>query len=126
MKYFPFFMELSKQPVLLVGGGEVAERKLDLLLKANAKLTIVSPEFTDYISELINDNQNITAISSDYKKEYMKNSFAFVIAATNDESLNEQIAKQANSQGILVNVVDKPDICDFIFPSILELSLIHI
>ena len=40
MKYFPFFMELSKQPVLLVGGGEVAERKLDLLLKANAKLTI--------------------------------------------------------------------------------------
>ena len=66
-------MELSKQPVLLVGGGEVAERKLDLLLKANAKLTIVSPEFTDYISELINDNQNITAISSDYKKEHMKN-----------------------------------------------------
>ena len=56
-------MELSKQPVLLVGGGEVAERKLDLLLKANAKLTIVSPEFTDYISELINNNQNITAIS---------------------------------------------------------------
>ena len=39
-------MELSKQPVLLVGGGEVAERKLDLLLKANAKLTLVSPEFT--------------------------------------------------------------------------------
>ena len=113
-------MELSKQPVLLVGGGEVAERKLDLLLKANAKLTIVSPEFTDYISELINNNQNITAISSDYKKEHMKNSFAFVIAATNDESLNEQIAKQANSQGILVNVVDKPNICDFIFPSILE------
>ena len=120
MKYFPFFMELSKQPVLLVGGGEVAERKLDLLLKANAKLTIVSPEFTDYIAELINDNQNITAITSDYKKEHMKNSFAFVIAATNDESLNEQIAKQANSQGVLVNVVDKPDICDFIFPSILE------
>ena len=120
MKYFPFFMELSKQPVLLVGGGEVAERKLDLLLKANAKLTIISPEFTDYIAELINDNQNITAITSDYKKEHMKNSFAFVIAATNDESLNEQIAKQANSQGILVNVVDKPDICDFIFPSILE------
>ena len=113
-------MELSKQPVLLVGGGEVAERKLDLLLKANAKLTLVSPEFTDYITELINDNQNITAITSDYKKEHMKNSFAFVIAATNDESLNEQIAKQANSQGILVNVVDKPDICDFIFPSILE------
>ena len=44
MKYFPFYMELSKKSVLLIGGGEVAERKLDLLLKANAKLTIISPE----------------------------------------------------------------------------------
>tara|TARA_S200000501_G_C20833676_1_gene748427 strand:+ start:3 stop:1187 length:1185 start_codon:yes stop_codon:yes gene_type:complete len=50
----------------------------------------------------------------------MKNTFSFVIAATNNESLNEDIAKQANKQGILVNVVDKPNICDFIFPSILE------
>ena len=120
MKYFPFFMELSKQSVLLIGGGEVAERKLDLLLKANAKLTIVSPKFTDYIEELISSNKNITPINDDYKKEYMKNTFSFVIAATNNESLNEDIAKQANKQGILVNVVDKPNICDFIFPSILE------
>ena len=113
-------MELSKQSVLLIGGGEVAERKLDLLLKANAKLTIVSPKFTDYIEELISSNKNITPINDDYKKEYMKNTFSFVIAATNNESLNEDIAKQANKQGILVNVVDKPNICDFIFPSILE------
>ena len=46
-------MELSKKSVLLIGGGEVAERKLDLLLKANAKLTIVSPEFTEYIDCLL-------------------------------------------------------------------------
>ena len=62
-------MELSKQSVLLIGGGEVAERKLDLLLKANAKITVVSPEFTDYIKELISSNQNITTIIDDYKKE---------------------------------------------------------
>ena len=103
-------MELSKQSVLLIGGGEVAERKLDLLLKANAKLTIVSPKFTDYIEELISSNKNITSINDDYRKEYMKNTFSFVIAATNNESLNEDIAKQANIQGILVNVVDKPNI----------------
>ena len=120
MKYFPFFMELSKQSVLLIGGGEVAERKLDLLLKAKAKLTIISPQFTDYILELIKNNKNITAITSNYKSEYMDDSFSFVIAATNDESLNEEIASQANQKGILVNVVDKPNICDFIFPSILE------
>ena len=120
MKYFPFFMELSKQSVLLIGGGEVAERKLDLLLKANAKLTIISPKFTDYILDLIKNNKNITSISSEYKAEHMHDKFSFVIAATNNESLNEEIANQANHKGILVNVVDKPNICDFIFPSILE------
>ena len=113
-------MELSKQSVLLIGGGEVAERKLDLLLKAKAKLTIISPKFTDYILELIKNNKNITAITSNYKSKHMDEIFSFVIAATNDESLNEEIASQANQKGILVNVVDKPNICDFIFPSILE------
>ena len=120
MKYFPFFMELSKQSVLLIGGGEVAERKLDLLLKANASVTIVSPEFTSYIEELF-VNKNINPIKDYYNiKHLTSSSFAFVIAATNDESLNEQVAKDANDNKILVNVVDKPKICDFIFPSILE------
>ena len=120
MKYFPFFMELSKQSVLLIGGGEVAERKLDLLLKANASVTIVSPEFTSYIEELF-VNKNINPVKDYYNIKHLTSaSFAFVIAATNDESLNEQIAKDANDNKILVNVVDKPKICDFIFPSILE------
>jgi len=113
-------MELSKQSVLLIGGGEVAERKLDLLLKANASVTIVSPEFTSYIEELF-VNKNINPIKDYYNIKYLNSSsFAFVIAATNDESLNEQVAKDANDNKILVNVVDKPKICDFIFPSILE------
>ena len=120
MKYFPFFMELSKQSILLIGGGEVAERKLDLLLKANASVTIVSPEFTSYIEELF-VNKNINPVKDYYNIKYLtSSSFAFVIAATNNESLNEQIAKDANDNKILVNVVDKPKICDFIFPSILE------
>ena len=113
-------MELSKQSILLIGGGEVAERKLDLLLKANASVTIVSPEFTSYIEELF-VNKNINPIKDYYNIKYLtSSSFAFVIAATNNESLNEQIAKDANDNKILVNVVDKPKICDFIFPSILE------
>ena len=120
MKYFPFFMELSKKPVLLIGGGEVAERKLDLLLKANAQITIIAKDFSDYITELLKLN-NIISIRDSYKKSHLeKEKFSFVIAATNDESLNSQIAKDANDRNILVNVVDKPEICDFIFPSILE------
>ena len=52
MKYFPFFLQLNKLPCLVVGGGSVAERKLELLIKANADITVVSIEFTDYILEL--------------------------------------------------------------------------
>ena len=52
MKYFPFFFNLNKKNVLLIGGGDVAERKVDLLVKVNANITIVSPDFTDYIKDL--------------------------------------------------------------------------
>ena len=52
MKYFPFFLQLEKLPCLVVGGGSVAERKLDLLIKANADITVVSSDFTDYVLEL--------------------------------------------------------------------------
>jgi len=98
MKYFPFFMELSKQSVLLVGGGEVAERKIDLLLKANAAVTVVSPEFTNYIEELF-VNKNLKPIKARYDIKHMElEHFAFVIAATNDEELNEKIASDANKK----------------------------
>jgi len=120
MKYFPFFIELNKQSILLVGGGEVAERKLDLLLKANAKVTIVSPEFTNYLEGFSKD-QNVIFIKESYHSDLLaKDNYTFIIAATNDEAVNKKIANDANQHNILVNVVDKPEICDFIFPSILE------
>ena len=120
MKYFPFFMELSKQSVLIIGGGEVAERKLDLLIKANANVTLVSPEFTENIKNLSKQNF-FKCITDEYSDKYLdNNNYTFVIVATNNEKLNEKIASDAKQKKILVNVVDKPDICDFIFPSILE------
>ena len=120
MKYFPFFIELNNKSILLVGGGEVAERKLDLLLKANAKVTIVAPELTDYLEGFLKD-KNVTYIKETYNSDILeKGNYIFIIAATNDEVINKKIANDANKHNILVNVVDKPEICDFIFPSILE------
>jgi len=120
MKYFPLNIELNKKPVLLIGGGEVAERKLDLLVKADACLTVVSPSFTDYLLTF-EKKENITFIHSEYNSSLIdEGKYSFIIAATNDEDLNKQIAKDANARNILVNVVDRPEICDFIFPSILE------
>tara|TARA_Y100000389_G_scaffold26629_1_gene22863 strand:- start:551 stop:1954 length:1404 start_codon:yes stop_codon:yes gene_type:complete len=120
MKYFPFFLQLNKLPCLIVGGGSVAERKLDLLIKANANITIVSKDFTAYILELSKKN-NIKCITEEYsEKIFQKQQFKFVIAATNNSTLNEQVAKDCDKNNIIINVVDQPDICDFIFPSILE------
>ena len=121
MKYFPFFMKLSKQNVLLIGGGEVAERKLDLLLKASANVTIISLDFTDYIRRLADENSNILCIQEKYSDmAFGQKIYTYVIAATNNQDLNKIIAQDSKDRNILVNVVDKPDLCDFIFPSILE------
>ncbi len=120
MKYFPLNIELNKKLILLVGGGEVAERKLDLLVKAKAQVIIMSPTFTDYL-QTFSKRAELTFVDSEYKTSILDEyKFSFVIAATNNEDLNKKIAKDANEKNILVNVVDRPEICDFIFPSILE------
>ena len=114
-------MKLSKQNVLLIGGGEVAERKLDLLLKASANVTIISLDFTDYIKKLADENSNILCIQEEYSDmAFGQKIYTYVIAATNNQDLNKIIAQDSKDRNILVNVVDKPDLCDFIFPSILE------
>ena len=110
MKYFPFFLQLNKLPCLIVGGGSVAERKLDLLVKANANITIISIEFTDYILELAKTN-NIKCIIGEYAQKLLEEKkYKFVIAATNNVSLNEQVAKDCDKHNILINVVDQPKI----------------
>ena len=120
MKYFPFFLQLDQLPCLIVGGGSVAERKLDLLIKAKADITVISLEFSDYILDLAKTH-NIRFVKKEYSNKILEeNKYNFVISATNDVSLNERVAKDCKKYNIIVNVVDQPEICDFIFPSILE------
>ena len=120
MKYFPFFLQLDQLPCLIVGGGSVAERKLDLLIKAKADITVISLGFSDYILDLAKTH-NIRCIKKEYSNKILEeNKYNFVISATNDVSLNERVAKDCKKYNIIVNVVDQPEICDFIFPSILE------
>ena len=91
MKYFPFYIDLKKKSVLLIGGGEVAERKLDLLIKAKANVTLISPETTLYILDIAEKN-NINIINEEYSSQYLDKKYSFVIAATNNEKLNKSIA----------------------------------
>jgi len=120
MEYLPLFANITDRPVLLVGGGEVALRKARLLLEAGARLTVVAPEFHAELLALAQSEQ-LTAITGCFAPEHLA-SQRLVIAATDDEVVNRQVAKAAEEAQIWVNVVDDPAHSSFIFPSIIDRS----
>ena len=119
MNTLPLFFKLENRPALIVGGGEVAHRKAELLLKAGANVTILSPEFDERFFSLHNARTNLTLIQQAYDKSFLQNQ-SLVISATDDESVNLQVFHDAESLNIPVNVVDNPPLCRFIFPAIIE------
>ena len=118
MNTFPLFFKLEGRKVLIVGGGEVALRKADLLSRAGACITILAPDISHEIRELLSDNKH-ELIEKNYHKSYMSGA-RVIIAATDDETLNHEIYADATELNIPVNVVDTPPLCDFIFPAIID------
>ncbi|MEK9823337.1 MAG: NAD(P)-dependent oxidoreductase, partial [Gammaproteobacteria bacterium] len=90
--------------MLVVGGGEIARRKIELVMRAGAIVEIVAPEI---IAELAEPRDNLSQRYEAYAKHALTNQ-ALVIAATNDEAVNEQVSHDAKALGIPVNVVDGP------------------
>lgn len=124
MNYFPLFADLAGRPVLVVGGGSVAARKVNLLLKAQAQVRLVARKLNAELTALEAENK-VLWIAKEFNVEQLRTAF-FVIAATNDEALNHRIFHLAESQHKLVNVVDDQPHCSFIFPSIIDRSPIQI
>ena len=118
MSYYPIFVDLKDQGVLVVGGGEVAERKIKNLLTHDCSIYIASPQLTDYLKELV-DRGEVRLIDPDSLDESLDKVF-MVIAATDDSALNSRIASKAKERGILINSVDQPRDCTFIMPSIVK------
>lgn len=118
MNTFPLFFKLENRKVLIVGGGDVALRKADLLSRAGAAITIVAPSICDELHALLSDEKH-TLIYENYNKKYMQGA-RVIIAGTDDEALNHQIHADATALNIPVNVVDTPHLCDFIFPAIVD------
>jgi len=125
MQYFPLFVNLNNKPVLVVGGGEVASRKVDSLVRAGASVTIVSPQVEDYLSQLI-DKGECQWIQGFYSEELLETSYVQVWATTDNPSLNHQVHRDAKRKGILVNVVDDLPYCDFITPSMINRGRIQL
>ncbi len=125
MQYFPLFLNLKSKPVLVVGGGEVACRKVDSLVRAGALVTIVSPQIAPYLQELV-DSQECVWIQNFYSKDQLVQKFIQVWATTDNPALNHQVYHDAKKLGILVNVVDDQPYCDFITPSMVNRGRIQL
>lgn len=120
MDYFPVFMKLQGQPCLVVGAGEIAARKIELLLKANAKITVIARKISTHVSEL-QAVHDLNVLQKSFSTEDLID-FRLVISATDNQQTNELVAHTATQQNIPVNVVDSPALCSFIFPAIIDRS----
>ncbi|NKB31744.1 MAG: uroporphyrinogen-III C-methyltransferase [Pseudomonadales bacterium] len=120
MEFLPLFLNIRERHCVIIGGGEVAWRKANLLLKANARLTIVAPQFSSEIIGLAKDSL-CNCIESEFSPEHIDDA-SLVIAATDSEKTNSFVANIANDKNIPVNVVDKPALCSFIMPAIVDRS----
>jgi len=122
--FLPTFLNIRQQPCLVVGGGEVAARKVDLLRKAGGNVTVVSPQLQDELSALAKEGK-IQHVAREFVEADIKTPVV-VIAATDNRKVNEQISQLAKARGVPVNVVDNPDLCSFIMPSIVDRSPVQI
>jgi precorrin-2 dehydrogenase/sirohydrochlorin ferrochelatase len=113
--YYPVFLNLKGKKVVIIGGGKVAERKALSLLKAGARVTVVSPSLTRRLS-LLKSGEGFSHLARAYRDSDLRGSF-LVVAATDSEEVNRRISRIAPA---LVNVVDVPAECNFISPSVIK------
>lgn len=120
MKYFPVFLDANYIAAMVIGGGEVASRKIELLLKSTHNITIMSKDVCASVERLINLHQ-LTWLKHNYKPGHFSQ-ISLVIAATDDTLINQAIAEESRALNILTNVVDQPTLCTYITPAIIDRS----
>jgi siroheme synthase-like protein len=118
MGYYPLFMEMKGRPCLVVGGGEVALRKVEGLLAAGARVILVSPDLTAELAALKAEGR-IEHLAREYEPSDLEG-FDIAIAATGDGVVNAQVARDGRERRVWVNAVDDPAACDFILPSVVR------
>jgi precorrin-2 dehydrogenase/sirohydrochlorin ferrochelatase len=118
IKYYPVYLDVSDRRCVIIGSGEVAARKAIRLAQCGAMVTVVGKRLSVEMSGLI-DEGAVSHIDADYSIEHLHGAF-MAIGATDRNDINETIARDARTMGILVNIVDDPDNCDFILPSVLN------
>ena len=122
--YYPIYLDIEDRSVIIIGGGNVCARKAETMMKYGARVTVVSPEFTEEIEQWA--REGCLALK---RKEYDAGDLDganIVIASTDVQAVNEQIAADCRARRIPVNVVDVTPLCEFIVPAIIESGSIQI
>ncbi len=120
MDFLPVFLNIRDQNCVVIGGGEVAARKIALLLRAGARVTVYAPELGEALKRLVRAG----AVRHEARRfePAMIAQCALVYAATSDQAVNRAVYETARARHIPVNVVDRPELCSFIMPSIIDRS----
>lgn len=120
MELLPIFLDVKDKPVLVVGGGDTAVRKVSCLRRAGASVRVVSPQLCEQLGELAAAGA-IHHIARRFEDEDVRGA-CLVVAASDDREVNRRVSQLAKEQGTPVNVVDQPQECSFIMPSIVDRS----
>ena len=120
MKHLPLFFDIQQRSCLVVGGGEIAARKVEALLRAGAKVTVVSPQLNPQL-KAHHAVGEIEQLAETFNPTHL-DGYVLAVAATDDERINKQVSDMAQQRNIPVNVVDSPKLSSFIFPSIIDRS----
>lgn len=119
MAYIPLFLRASAEtPALIIGGGAIAAAKTEALASVGAQVEIVADTIGESVRALCSQH-GFKVTEAPYQAEFIKG-HAFVVAATDDDDLNGRIAADSRALGVMVNVVDNPPLCDFIFPALVR------
>jgi precorrin-2 dehydrogenase/sirohydrochlorin ferrochelatase len=116
--FFPILINVQNFPCLVVGGGNIATRKVESLLEFNADITVISPKLSKSLQDLFKKGK-IKLIQKSYAKEFISE-FKIVFCATDNNSINKTVHKDCQAQGIPINVADIPQLCDFILPAYIK------
>ena len=124
MNLFPMFLKLAGRRCLVVGGGSVAEGKIASLLGSGAKVIVVAPDVTEKVSGWASIGE-VEWLARSFCPAELEGVF-LVVAATSDPEVNDLVFREAQSRGILCNVVDDPERCDFYYPAVLRRGQLQI